>query len=163
MSIRDVSFDKEGGFMNTKTYEINSTTCALISQDNFTTIIIDNNGKHTINSPIDEVLDYSCGYYGSSLKGRLEGTKHILGSKYKLPIIIEETKEIIFFPTTSIKNNKCVWLSLKNISDYQKKDSKLQITFKNKISLTLNISYESFENQILRATKLLLIIKNRKK
>lgn len=149
--------------MDTKTYEINSTTCALISEKDFSTTILDNYGITNINCPINELINYSCAYYGSSLQGRLDGAKLALGSKYKLPIIVEETREIIFFPTTSYRNNKCVWISLKNISNYRHKENKVIVLFKNNQTLTLDISYESFENQVLRATKLLLILKNHKK
>lgn len=152
----------KGGIMNTKTYEINSTTCALITENNFSTTIIDINGITNIEYPINKLIDYSCSYYGSSFKGRLEGAKTVLGSKYKLPIIVEETREIILFPTTSYKNNECAWISLKNISDYKKNGNKVTILFKTNHQIDLNISYESFENQVLRATKLLLILKNRK-
>lgn len=149
--------------MDTEIYEINSKTCALIQENTFSTIIIDNNETFTINYPINKVLNYNCAYYGSSFKGRLEGTKQLLGSKYKLPIIIEETREIIFFPTTSYRKDKCIWLSLKNISSYKEENNEVIVTFINKKQLKLNISYDSFENQLLRATKLLLILQNRKK
>ena len=56
-----------------------------------------------------------------------------------------------------------VWLALKNISNYQEVKNKVIVTFTNKKQLKLNISYDSFENQLLRATKLLLILQNRKK
>ncbi len=149
--------------MDTETYEINSKTCALIQENNFSTTIIDNYNTFTINYPINKILNYNCEYYGSSFNGRLKGTKQALGSKYKLPIIIEETREIIFFPTTSYRGNNCIWLALKNISNYQEVKNKVIVTFTNKKQLKLNISYDSFENQLLRATKLLLILQNRKK
>lgn len=149
--------------MNTQIYEINSSTCALIQKSELSTTIIEEKETKFINCPINKLINYSCAYYGSSLKGRLEGTKYALGSKYKLPIIIEETREIIFFPTTSYRNNNCAWISLKNISNYQRKGNKVTVQFKNNTNIDLDISYESFENQVFRATKLLLILQNRKK
>ena len=117
--------------MNTKTYEINSSTCALIPKNDFSTIILDNDGVETIPNSINKLMNYSCAYYGSSLKGRLEGTKQALGSKYKLPIIVEETREMIFFPTSSYRDNKCAWISLKNISNYKKSGKNVKVLFKN--------------------------------
>lgn len=146
-----------------ETYEINSSTCALIPSNDFSTVIIETNKTIPISLSISKIINYSCAYYGSSFKGRLNGSKCALGSKYKLPIIIEESREFIFFPTTSYENPTCVWISLKNISNYERKDNRVLVTFNNKKKIELNISYESFENQVLRATKLLLILKSRKK
>ena len=148
--------------MLTKNYEISKTTCALIPNENFSTKIIEGSEILCIPSPINKVIEYSCSYYGSSFKGRLEGSKCALGSKYKLPIIIEETREIIFFPTSSYESQNCSWISLKNISDYKNEENKVKVIFNNGLSLKLNMSYSSFENQVLRATKLLLILKSRK-
>ncbi len=143
-------------------YEINSKTCALVPNDNMSAQIIEENNNYNVLNSVQDILNYSCCYYGSSFKGRQSASKSILGSKYKLPIIIEETREIVFFPTSSYENNNCIWISLKNISNYQKSGNRVMVIFKNNTSITLNISYESFENQVLRATKLLLVLKSRK-
>lgn len=143
-------------------YEINASTCALIPKDDFSTIILEKNDTITTLTPIQKIINYSCAYFGSSFQGRINGSKHILGSKYKLPIIIEETKELIFFPTLSPENNECIWLSLTNITNYYNQQNKVIVKFNGNKQIELNISYESFENQMLRATKLLLILKSRK-
>ncbi len=148
--------------MYTEKYEINSSTCALIPNDDFSTRIIETQNIINIPYSTSNIIEYSCAYYGSSFKGRLNGSKCALGSKYKLPIIIEESREIIFFPTTSYESNNCAWISLKNISDYKKESNHVKVLFQNNTFIDLNISYESFENQVLRATKLLLILKSRK-
>ncbi len=148
--------------MYTEKYEINSSTCALIPNDDFSTRIIETQNIINIPYSTSNIIEYSCAYYGSSFKGRLNGSKCALGSKYKLPIIIEESREIIFFPTTSYESNNCAWISLKNISDYKKEANHVKVLFQNNTFIDLNISYESFENQVLRATKLLLILKSRK-
>lgn len=146
-----------------ETYEINSSTCALIPSTDFSTVIIETNKTITISLPTAKIINYSCAYYGSSFKGRLNGSKYALGSKYKLPIIIEESRDLIFFPTTSFENPTCIWISLKNISNYERKGHKVLVTFNNGKKIELQMSYESFENQVSRATKLLLILKSRKK
>ena len=148
--------------MYTEKYEINSSTCALIPNDDFSTRIIETQNIINIPYSTSNIIEYSCAYYGSSFKGRLNGSKCALGSKYKLPIIIEESREIIFFPTTSYESNNCAWISLKNISNYKKEANHVKVLFQNNTFIDLNISYESFENQVLRATKLLLILKSRK-
>lgn len=151
--------------MVTDIYEINSETCALIPENGQTTKII--NGSKILTQPqnINTIVNYSCEYYGSSFDGRVKGSKAVLGMRYKLPIIIEESRELIFFPTTSYDNEKCAWISLQNISSYEqagKSKNKTKIVFKSGVTINYPISYESFENQLLRATRLLLILKNRK-
>ena len=102
--------------MLTEKYEINSSTCALIPNSDFSTRIIETYNIINVPYSVSNIIDYSCAYYGSSFKGRLCGSKNALGSKYKLPIIIEESREMIFFPTTSYESDTCAWISLKNIS-----------------------------------------------
>ena len=63
-----------------------------------------------------KIIENSCRYFGSSYNGRHIGTKNLTGINYKSPIIIEETKNIIFFPTTSPKQSDCSWISLKYIN-----------------------------------------------
>ena len=143
-------------------YEINTQTCALIQDTDLSTVVVEKENTIKVNMKLKELLNYSCSYYGSSLEGRINGSKKSLGSKYKLPIIVEETKELLFFPTQSIENEECVWISLNNIVSYKKSGNKVCVVFENNQLLELNTSYESFENQVLRATKLLFILKRRK-
>ncbi len=81
-------------------YIIDKNTILIIKDAN-NTIIYDNNEKHIIKKKINDVLNECCKYYGSSLKGRIEGTNYLLGSIYKAPIIISEYNEIIMFPAAS--------------------------------------------------------------
>lgn len=145
-----------------KNYEINSETYAIMPENNNTSKIIAGNETIIVNKSVKELLKYNCKYYGSTLNGRTEASKYALGMKYKLPIILEETREMIFFPTTSPEIKECIWISLNNILKYEKNDFQSKITFINGTELVLDISYPSLENQILRATKLLLVLKKRK-
>ena len=78
-------------------YEINKDTCAVISLNDDITKVIEKEDDYFINKSCYEVMEESCQYYGSSCDGRIKGTKVILGSGYKVPIIIEESNDIIFF------------------------------------------------------------------
>ena len=59
--------------------------------------IIENGEEYIINNNSTKILEHSCEYFGSSLEGRKEGTKKLLGITHKSPIIIEESRNIIFF------------------------------------------------------------------
>ena len=90
------------------------------------------------------------------------GTKNLIGAKYKAPIIIEETSEIIFFPTSSPRIVNCAWISLNNLKNYKRHEDSTIIMFNNGNLLNLDISYAVVDNQVLRATRLSSILRLRK-
>ena len=143
-------------------YEINLSTLAIVPLDSHISKIYEQDRDFIINKSVADIINNSCKYFGSSYNGRYEGAKDLLGMSYKLPIIIEETKEIIFFPTSSPRFNKCSWISLKNINNYEKKEDKVIINFKNGMNLEFDLSIFSLENQIYRALRLENILKRRK-
>ncbi len=149
--------------MEKEIYEITSKTCALLKEDNKRTKIVEKDKIFIIEKPILKIIKESCEYYGSSLEGRIKGSKRLLGMKYKLPIIIEGSSEIIFFPTASPFNDNCCWISINNIKDYKAIDNNVIIEFNGNNKEEFPITYESLENQMFRASKLLLIIKRRQK
>lgn len=104
-----------------KSYEINGNTLAIIPLTKNTSKVIEAEQEIIVEKGSTEIIDESCRYFGSSYNGRFEGTKEILGVSYKSPIIVEESREIIFFPTTSPRISDCHWISLNNIDDYKKK------------------------------------------
>lgn len=142
-------------------YEITSKTCALISVSEKETEVIELGKKFIIPIRLKDILKRSCEFYGCTLEGRIKGSQKQLGMKYKLPIIIENTKELIFFPTSSLRIDNCSWISLKNIKTYEENRLGSIIEFIDNNKLLIPISLESLENQIFRATKLMLISRKR--
>lgn len=144
-------------------YEINSATIAIIPIDDTTTKVIEDNNTYYVKRTSPKIIDDSCRYFGSSYLGRFEGSKQMLGGTiYKSPIIIEESREIIFFPTGSARCTSCAWVSLNKIEKYSRSDYDTLITFKNGQSILFPISYEIVENQILRSSRLESILRQRK-
>ena len=143
-------------------YEITSDTCALIGISENATEVIEKERRFTIFEKVNKVMNHSCQYYGCSLPGLIRGSQTQLRSKYKVPIILEDTNELVFFPTISPRLLDCCWISLKNISKYEKNNFGTLIEFKNDTKITVPISIESFENQIFRATQLMLIARTRR-
>ncbi|MDD3453270.1 MAG: competence protein ComK [Bacilli bacterium] len=135
-------------------YEINPSTLMITPLSNSVSEVIEEDNKYLINKSANEIIDYSCRFFGSSYAGRYQGTKSVIGYNYKLPIIIDEIREIIFFPTCSPKYGKCHWISSKKINSIKKEDNKTTIIFKNGFSFSLDISYYSLENQIFRSSYL---------
>ena len=148
--------------MNLDSYEINKDTCAVININNEVSKIIEKKDEYLLPKASFEVMEDSCAYYGSSCEGRIKGTKQILGSNYKVPIVVEESNEIIFFPTEAASNANCIWLSLNNIKNYERNNGFTKVTFNSGKELIVKMSISSFETQILRANRLGSIIRKRK-
>ena len=143
-------------------YEINEDTLAIIPIKNKTKVY-EKYETFIVDKPVNKIMEDSCEYFGSSLEGRQKGTANLIGVTHKAPIIIEETKELIFFPTTSPRLPKCAWISLQNIENHYRYHNKIFVMFKNNKKIEFDISYGVLDNQILRATRLESILRQRKR
>ena len=135
-------------------YEINRDTLAIIPIDENTSKIYEEENEYIINKSSNSIIKENCEFYGSSYEGRCIGTKNLTGIKTKYPIIIEESRNIIFFPTTSVRTQQSSWIALIKIETYSKNQNKSKIKFKNNKDINVNISFYSLENQICRAIML---------
>jgi len=143
-------------------YEINNDTLAIIPIDNYKSKIIEKNKEFIVDETPIKIIENSCQYFGSSYQGRFMGTKKLIGVTHKAPIIIEESREIIFFPTNSPRLYECAWISLKNLNNYKRNNDSSEILFNNGNQLNLDISYGSLDNQVLRAARLESVLRMRK-
>lgn len=143
-------------------YEINSSTLAVIPVDDSISKVLEEETEYLVNQSTMKIIDASCKFFGSSFKGRSDGTKSLIGGNYKLPVVIEESRDIIFFPTSSPRLADCTWISLNNLVDYQKNNNHSLVKFKNGTLLNIEISIFSLENQVLRASRLENVLRKRK-
>lgn len=143
-------------------YELGNNTLAIIGLKNGKTRVIENDSDFIIGEHAYEVMENSCSYFGSSYQGRVDGSRKLLGCNYKVPIIVEESNELIFFPTASPITKCCGWFSLNSISSIEKKNNKANVTLINGKHITIDTSKNSLDNQILRATRLKYLINSRK-
>lgn len=148
-----------GGFVDK--YEINDKTIALYSLTNKTRVY-EEDRSFVVDALASEIMEDSCTYFGSSLEGRKKGTHNLIGVSYKAPVIVEESNNMIFFPTTSPKVKSCSWLRFNKIKRYYYKNNHLVVEFKNGDKILLNISYDMINNQVLRATRLESVLRERK-
>lgn len=147
-----------------KEYEINEGTLAIISMENNQSKILEDHDHYLIDQKSFDILDHSCRYFGSSYEGRKEGSKAIIGASYKLPIIIEDERNIIFFPTSSPEDQECIWLAVNKIRDYYEKEyNTTKVVFDNGEEIVLPMSFRSVQNQIFRATRLSYLLKTHKR
>lgn len=142
-------------------YEINTDTLALIALKDKTEVF-EENDHFFVDKIANEIMESSCEYFGSSLAGRQKGTERLIGVNYKAPVIVEESKEMIFFPTESPRNSNCSWISLQKINKYFRLGDKIVVEFKNGSRVVLDLSYGRLDNQIMRATRLESVLRWRK-
>jgi len=117
--------------------------------------VIEEDGEYIIKLKQIDIIERSCHYYGSSLKGRKEGTREIIGVTHKAPIAVEPLNEIYFFPTNSPHDPRCVWLSHIHIFKYEPlQGDRTLVVLKNEVSIQLDVSYHSFINQLYRTAQL---------
>ena len=145
-----------------KVYKISSKTLLIIPINDESTKIIEEDNIFIEHNNAMTIIDYNCKIHGSSYLGRFESSKLLLGINNKLPIIIEESNDFIFFPTNSSRNSNCCWIAYNNIGNYIEFRNKVLITFKNEQQFPINISYNSFEKQIVKTNKLIMINKFQK-
>ena len=142
-------------------YEVNCDTLALVPVSENETKVIERNKIFIVNKPVMKIIEDSCEYFGSSYLGRHEGTKKLIGITHKAPIIIEESKNLIYFPTSSPRLLDCIWIGLNNIKTYESNNGQTELLFDNNEKLRINVSFGSFDNQVLRATKLESVLRKR--
>ncbi|CDE50701.1 comK family protein [Firmicutes bacterium CAG:460] len=108
---------------------------------------------------INTILDESCIYYGSSLNGRIKGSKNIIGSYYKLPVIVSERNNIVFFPLK--KGNCWWWINFNSVKYFEKTSNGVLVSFKNELKKYISVSYTIFNNQMLKCSRLWLVYTTR--
>ena len=136
-------------------YEISSATLAIVPLGEEISKVYEEEDEYIVQKSANSIIKDNCEFYGSSYEGRCIGTKTLTGIKTKFPIIIEESRNIIFFPTSSTRTKQSTWIALNKIKEISKKEHQnSEILFKNQDTLDLDISVNSLENQIVRATML---------
>ena len=146
-----------------KDYMINSNTLAIIPISETKSKIYENNNVIIVEKSAIKIVSDNCEYYGSSYEGRRKGTVDLIGVTHKSPIVIEESKSLIFFPTCSPRLSECGWISLNNLDNFAPYDNNSVLRFQTNLTLQLAVSTKIINNQVLRATRLESVLKRRKK
>ncbi|WP_254782349.1 competence protein ComK [Bacillus sp. OK048] len=104
--------------------------------------------------PLD-IIKNSCEYYGSDYEGRRNGTKRLVGYAHKIPITIDPTNRLFFFPTTSPNSQECIWISQEHVKKcIRTNPQETLILFNNNQSYTFPVSCRSIMTQLERAAHL---------
>ncbi|MEI3612853.1 competence protein ComK [Pseudogracilibacillus sp. SO30301A] len=144
--------------MITISYEVTPLTMAVLSgkddKGSRNTVVLEEKKEYTVHTTPTKMIDEACKFFGSSLKGRLEGTKDISRITHKAPIAIDPSSGMYFFPTASPSNEECSWIAHSHVKDIQSiGKTKTEIIFKNGRRIIINVSYGSMMNQLQRTAQ----------
>ena len=146
-----------------KSYTINSKTLAIVPIGNKKSKVYEMGNVLIIDKGAKKIIEESCEYYGSTYEGRRKGTISLIGVTHKSPIVVENTQNIIFFPTSSPRIKDCSWISLNNLDTYAPFDNDSTIRFQNNLTIKLPVSSKIIGNQVLRAARLESVIRKKEK
>lgn len=106
--------------------------------------------KTRIHNPfkVQKIIERSCKFYGNSYLGKKAETHRLTGIASKPPILLTPLFPTYFFPTHSDRQYENIWLNMHYIESIKElKHRKCKITFINKETITLHVSYHSLWHQ----------------
>ncbi len=149
--------------MELSSYEINSETLLILPYGRGKSKVYEYDGEFVVNEGPLMIIRNSCLFFGSTFEGRRDASRDIIGVDMKVPILIEESRNIIFFPTSSCINQSSIWISYQNLLKYSKLDDiNSLLYFKNSKSIKVGIKYNLIDNQVVRCIKLDTLLIKRK-
>lgn len=138
-----------------KDYEINDSTLCIVPINERKSCVYERDGKYTVNMSCTKIIERSCLYFGSTYDGRRDASYTLLNARHKLPIIIEESNQLIFFPTAASDNPNCIWISYNNFEGIERIDSHFsRLYFKENNQFKVEVSSFIISNQIIRCQML---------
>lgn len=144
-------------------YEINVETLLIVPYERRKSKVYEYDDEFIVNMSPLEIIKNSCLYFGCSYDGRRDGVKSIIGVDMKVPILIEDSKHIIFFPTSSCINQSSIWISYQNLLKYSKVDEfSTMLYFRNNKNIKVTTKYNLIDNQVIRCVKLETLLLKRK-
>ncbi len=145
-------------------YEVSKRTLAVIPNGNRRCKVLEERATYNINKTSFKVIEHSCEYFGVSYQSRLKGSQKFIKSRYKTPILVEETSRLVFIPVSSTTRGNTLWINYNNIKDFYPSKNKKKITiirFMNGYKMEVPVSYYSFNNQFLKASRLSAVVSDR--
>ena len=149
--------------MELEHYEINCETILIVPFGKGKSKVYELNLECIVKESPLTIIKNSCLYFGCSYEGRKEGTKSLLGIEMKVPIVIEDSRNIIFFPTSSCINQNSIWISYQNLLKYSKvNEFSTVLYFRENKSIRVDTRYSLVDNQVIRCIKLDNLLMRRK-
>ena len=141
--------------MELDSYEINGDTLVIVPLGKGKSKVYEYEAEFVVHKSSLKIIEDSCLFFGSSYEGRKQGTKFLIGGKMKIPIIIDECRNIIFFPTSSCIKESSIWVSYQNLLKYNRHNEfSTVLYFKYNKSIRIGCKYSLVDNQVIRCIKL---------
>ena len=149
--------------MELNEYEINAETLLIMPYGKNQSKVFEYDGEFIVNMTSLDIIKHSCLYFGCTYEGRKESVKSFIGVDMKVPILIEESRNIIFFPTNSCINRNSIWVSYQNLLKYSKlNDFSTILYFRKNKNYKIDVKYKLVDNQVIRCMKLNTFLGKRK-
>lgn len=146
-------------------YDVTPLTLAVLAKSDTkdsTPCVLEEEAEYAIDYAPSKMIDYACKFFGSSLRGRQEGTRNICGITHKAPISIDPSSGMYFFPTFSPISPKCSWIAHSHIDQVNRiTNQSTEVIFKNGKQVILEVSYGSLLNQVQRTAQFRYLLDNR--
>ena len=144
-------------------YEINADTLILIPIDGNKTKVVEVDDSFIVKCSTLNIIKRSCLFFGASYEGRREAVKHLIGVDMKVPILLEESRNIIFFPTASCIHKNSIWISYQNLLKYTKfNEFSTVLNFRDNVGVKVDVKCNLIDNQVVRCLKIDTILSKRK-
>ena len=144
-------------------YEIDLSTLMLIGIDDVSTKVVTQENDFICYYNSKDIINHSCKFFGSNLSERIKATNRLVNISSKSPIIVEESRNIIFFPLKSTSEKCNIWISFNNLEKYEKDNDYTILYFKNGKQIKFKFSYYIVDNQVTRSLMLDYELNKRRK
>lgn len=150
-------------FQSNNVEEITPGTMAVLSvPGSGNSRILEGKDELLVECNPSKLIDYACRFFGSSLKGRQEGTAHVCRLTHKAPIAVNPSNGMYFFPTSSPSNSDCSWIAHSHIHRIERGLSgTTRIIFKNEVEIAIPVSHGIIVNQIQRTAQFRYLLERR--
>lgn len=123
----------------------------LEGHGNACTVLFADGSEKTLHASASQYLEEKCLAHGSTMEGRQQCFAIRMQARQKLPVLVSETSNEIWFPLTSMKDPDVIWLNhgmilqAKTLSDNQ-----CCILFVSGIAKEINCSARTVKKQMKR-------------
>lgn len=144
-------------------YEINADTLLIIPISSGKSKVVETGSTFFVKNSSLDIIKRSCLFFGCSYDGRRDAIKNLIGVDMKVPIVIEESRNIIFFPTASCVKRNSIWISYQNLLKYTKfNEFSTVLNFRDNVSIKVDVKCNLIDNQVVRCLKIDTILSKRK-
>jgi competence protein ComK len=133
-------------------YEISPSTMAITFNAHaiYQTKIYDVHGVFCCSRKGMNLMEEGCLQGGSTYDGRKKAVTYLKRFIQCTPIPVIPNEGVFAFPTCSPTNWNCTWIFYRHIKQFARDGEQTIVTFHNGATLTVDVSYYTFEKQIQR-------------